>query len=121
MDEAEKYKIKAFMWDQFVRPTFLLFNLHQVKAILLALTIFSVAMKWDISFWVAVIPLSFIFILEIIRYYKSGEYLYNYRKYKYSDYKKATKVFKRKEREKINNDDQKETDGETGQVGTPSS
>ena len=96
MDEAKKYKIKAFLWDQLVRPIRLLLNIHQLKALLIALTILSVVVfKSTKLFFGVIIPLAIIFGYELYQYYKSGEYIHNYRTYKYPEYKKFTKVMKR--------------------------
>lgn len=114
MEEAKKYRIKAFLWDQFVRPVYVLMNVQQLKGILLALLILSITLLDSKNlFWVTSIILVFIFSYEIYKYYKSGEFMHNYRKYKYTDYKRATKAFKREVKKDLNtlnnlNDHEKE-------------
>ena len=103
MGEARKYRIKAFLWDQFVLPVYLLLNMQQLKGILLASLILSITVfNSQGIFWVTSALLVFIFSYEIYRYYKSGEFMHNYRKYKYTDYKKATKAFKRETKKDLN-------------------
>ena len=104
MEEAKSYRLKIFFWDQLIRPLQLLLNIHQLQAILLALLILNfVVWKSIISFWILAIALGIIFIYQIVQYYKSGEFIYNYRKYKsekgkYHDYRKVTKVLKKEEK-----------------------
>ena len=121
MNEATKYRMKAFLWDQFVRPVYIILNLHQLKGILLALLILSIIIfKSNALFLFTSSTLVIIFSYEIYKYYKSGEFMKNYRHYKYKDYKKATKAFKQEAKKSLNtlnslNSDAKEaeTQGES--------
>lgn len=107
MEEAKSARMKIFLWDQFVRPIRLLFNIHILQALLLALLILNIVVwrnMWAFAF--LVISLGIIFFVQIFEYYKSGEFMHNYRKYKsergeYGDYRKLTKVLKKSKEEKI--------------------
>jgi hypothetical protein len=97
MERQDKYKVKMFLWDQLVRPFHMFINVHQLKPIILALIIANfVIFKIFILFWGLVILLGIIFIYEIYKYWKSGEFIHNYRKFKYPEYRKAIKTLKRK-------------------------
>ena len=110
MKEAEKYRFKIFLWDQFVRPFYLLLNIHQLQALLLALLILNFVTWQNIpTFWVLSISLLIIFIYQIYKYYQSGEFIHNYRKYKsergeYRDFRKLTKVLKEEQEGKEESD-----------------
>jgi hypothetical protein len=101
MEEAKKSRLKIFLWDQLVRPVYLLLNIHQLQALLIAILILNIAVwKNFVVFWVLAIALLVIFTYQIFKYYQSGEFIYNYRKYKsdkgkYSDYRKLTKILKK--------------------------
>lgn len=101
MEEIKKARFKIFLWDQFILPVYLLLNIHQLQALLLALLILNfIIWKNILFFWFLVITLGIIFIYQTIKYYKSGEFVYNYRKYKsekgeYKDYRKLTKILKK--------------------------
>lgn len=107
MEESKKSRLKIFLWDQFIRPIYLLGTIHQLQSLLLALLILNfITWKSIIFFWILVILLAIIFIYQMVKYYQSGEFIANYRKFKsergeYSDYRKLTKVLKKeKERHK---------------------
>ena len=103
MEQAKTVRLKIFLWDQLIRPVYLLLNIHQLQALLLALLILNfVVWKSIWGFWVLSLLLAVIFIYQITQYYKSGEFMHNYRKYKsdkgeYADYRKATKILKKDE------------------------
>lgn len=109
MEEGKKTRFKIFLWDQFILPFYLLLNLYQLQALLIALIILN-SLIWQniLAFYVLVISLGIVFLYQIVKYYKSGEFMHNYRKYKsekgeYGDYRKAIKTFKKeKERQEIN-------------------
>lgn len=106
MEQAKTTRFKIFMWDQFIRPLYLLLNIHQLQALLLALLILNfVTWKSILAFWILTISLAVIFLAQIIQYYKSGEFMHNYRKYKsdvgqYKDYRKTTKILKNSKKAK---------------------
>lgn len=101
MEPAQKSRFKIFLWDQFIRPIYLLLNVHQLQALLLALLMINfVVWKNIYAFWVLSISLILIFFYQIYKYYKSGEFIHHYRDYKsergkYKDYRKLTKELKR--------------------------
>lgn len=107
MKEAKKTRFRIFLWDQFILPFYLLLNLYQLQALLIALIISNFVVWKNVTFfWVLVLSLGIIFIYQIIKYYKSGEFMHNYRKYKsergeYKDYRKVAKILK-KEKESNN-------------------
>lgn len=100
MEEAKSARLKIFLWDQLVRPVLLLLNIHQLQLLLLALLFLNLAVWKDVlAFFILLVLLAIIFFYEIYKYYKSGEFIHNYRKYKsdkgqYSDYRKLTKELK---------------------------
>jgi hypothetical protein len=103
-NQNERFKI--FLWDQFIRPIYLLLNIHQAQAILLALLILNFLIWKSITaFWILFFALGTIFAYQIYKYYKSGEFIHNYRKYKsekgkYGDYRKFVKKLKDSESQK---------------------
>lgn len=103
MEEAKKHRIKAFLWDQFVRPFYALANTGVLKIGLLAFLFVAIVIQLHPAWvYVAGVLLILVFIYELVQYYKSGEFMHNYRKYKYPDYKKATKAFKKEETKSLN-------------------
>ena len=122
--EANKYRIKAFLWDQLIRPLYALASTSIVKAALLVFLIVSIIVELSpIIVYTTGAVLLIIFVYDIYKYWKSGEFMYNYRKYKFPDYKKATKAFKREARAKsqslntlnnLNQDDEKAEENPEG-------
>ena len=107
----DAYRLRVFLWDQFIRPFYSLVSIHQIKALLLALIIVNFfSFKSSGIFWFGIIALGIIFTHEIIKYWKSGEYMSNYREYKYPDYKRTIKqIKKQKHLNTLNNLNQDET------------
>jgi len=107
------YKLKMFLWDQFLRPFNSLTELHQLKSVLLALTIVDILIiRSLLLLWIFISCFALIIIFDIYKYWKSGEYVYNYRKYKYPMYKKAINEIKKKPKDlnrlnELNNDEEK--------------
>lgn len=96
-EEANKTRFRIFMWDQtigyFLRY---IWNLEILKAVLFILLSFLIFLDVRLRYiFLILLCLAVIAVYEIIKYYKSGEFMHNYRKYKYPDYKRATKIFKR--------------------------
>jgi hypothetical protein len=122
--EARRYRIKAFLWDQLIRPLYALASTSILKAVLLVFLIVSIIVELSpIIVYPVGVLLLVIYVYDIYKYWKSGEFMHNYRKYKFPDYKKATKAFKREEREKsqslntlnnLNNDDEKAEENSEG-------
>jgi len=113
MEEAKKSRLKIFLWDQLVRPIYLLLNLYQLQAILIALIIVNfVVWKSVWAFYIMAALLAVVFVYQIVKYYQSGEFIHNYRKYKsdrgeYTDFRKLAKTLKkeklpRRTREEMN-------------------
>lgn len=101
MDEEKKYKIKAFLWDQIVRPIYSFFNLSQLSSLILAILILNfITIKSLIVFIVLIVLLIIFSIIDIIGYYKSGKFMDNYRKYKYPEYKAVIKKIRQERKNK---------------------
>ena len=105
MEEPQKSRFKIFLWDQFIRPFYLLLNLFQLQALLLACFILNLLIWKNVTlFWIVILLLGTIFIYQNIKYYQSGEFIHNYRKFKsergeYKDYRKLTKILKKEKKE----------------------
>ena len=96
MKEARRYRIKAFLWDQLIRPIHIMGSSSILKIFLLVFLFVAIIIQLNIIVVYTIgLILLLIFFYEIYKYYQSGEFMHNYRKYKYPDYKKATKVFKK--------------------------
>lgn len=90
------YKIKIFLWDQFIRPLKKLLNRHIIQSTLIGLIFVNFFTFNSIYFFL--ISLTFVLlisILDIVHYWKSGKYIYNYRKEKYPSYRKHIKEFQK--------------------------
>lgn len=105
MDETQTLRLKAFLWDQFVFRVYKFFNLQNAKGVLWGLLLISTISKYGVLSFFLLLALFLISVHEIIKYYKSGEYMKNYRDYKYPDYRKAIKELrqKRKDEKEIQN------------------
>lgn len=100
MENGKLLRFKIFLWDQFIRPIYALSNINIIKITLLVLLFVFIIVNAPIgSVYIVGVMLLVIFIYEIIKYYKSGEFIGNYRKYKYPEYKRATKIFKKENNE----------------------
>lgn len=100
MKEAEQYRIKAFLWDQLVRPMYAIASASILKIFLLVFLFVAIIIKLHAIFvYITGAMLLVIFIYDICKYYKSGEFMYNYRKFKFPEYRKAVKSFKKEEKE----------------------
>lgn len=96
MKPETKYNIKAFLWDQIVRPIRIVFNANFMRLLFLAMIFISIIiLKSTVMFVIFLISTLITYVYELIKYYKSGEYKANYRKYRYPDYKKAIKEMKK--------------------------
>ena len=92
MEEVNKFRIKAFLWDLFILPIYSFFTTEQLRSIMIAILIINIFIfKSAIIFYIFIILVIITATLDLIRYYKSGEFIHNYRKYKYGDWKKAIK------------------------------
>ena len=98
MDEAKKYRLKAFVWDQFIRPFKLVFNMYQLQILLLVVVVISVILKLNGLFWFSMILTFILVFYDLYKYYKSGKFMENYRNEKYPDYRKAIKAKRRAEK-----------------------
>lgn len=95
-----KYKLKAFLWDQFILPLYSIFKLEQLMAIIIAVLVLNfISFKSSILFLISSILLIAMSIFDIVKYYKSGEFLKNYREHKYPEYRKAIKDIRRKRKQ----------------------
>jgi len=118
MGEPNNYKIKIFLWDQFIRPIYILINLYNLQAIILAMIIINfITYKSLVAFWILIILALIISLFDIVKYWKSGEFIYNYRSYKYPGYRKIIKELKKSKAQqkisKLSNKEDKEKN-ETG-------
>jgi len=96
MDE-NKFKLKIFLWDQFIRPLKKLINRHTLQSCLIALVMINfISIKSRSFFWIALLIVFCISVIDAIQYWKSGEYISHYRKEKYPEYKKIIKEVKKK-------------------------
>lgn len=103
MNEAERHRLKAFLWDQFIRPLYALANTSVLKIILLVFIFVGIIIQLHAIFvYIAGVLLLGVFFYDIYKYYKSGQFMHNYRKYKYPEYKKATKAFKKEKTKSLN-------------------
>jgi hypothetical protein len=92
MDPEKKYKIKAFLWDLFIRPIYTLFDLSQINSIVVGFLIFNVlVLKSELLYWILAVLLIIFLIIDLVKYYKSGKYVDNLRKHKYPEYRAAIK------------------------------
>jgi len=90
-----QYRFKIFLWDQFIRPLKSILTLNNLQALALSLIILNFVIWRSITvFWIFLIIALFISLKELIRYWRSGEFMYNYRKEKYPEYKKIIKEIK---------------------------
>lgn len=95
MTNQKLMRVRIFLWDQLVRPLYLIFSTHQLKPILLSLMIINfIIFKSSTSFFVLSFLLAIIFSYELYNYWKSGEFMKNYREYKYPEYREAIKKIK---------------------------
>ena len=93
----DKFKFKIFLWDQFIRPLKHLLNRHTLQSCLIALVMINfISFESLIFFWIALIIVLGISVIDVIQYWKSGEYISHYRKEKYPDYRKIIKEVKKK-------------------------
>lgn len=98
MDSSFKFRLKVFLWDQFILPFYLIFTMEQLRSIFIAILIVNfVTLKSFIIFISSTCFILFTSILDVFKYWKSGEFMHNYRKYKYGDYRKVAKEFKKQE------------------------
>ena len=96
MDE-NKYKLKIFLWDQFIRPVNNLINRHTLQSLLISLIMVNfISLKSIPFFWIASIIVLYISVVDAIKYWESGEFMSHYRKEKYPEYRKALKEVKKK-------------------------
>lgn len=96
MREEDKIRLKIFFWDQFVRPLYVFQSLSFLKILLLVLLFFGIAVNFPILIiFIIGSLLGIIFAYELHKYYKSGEFIYNYRKFNYKDYKKDVAKLKK--------------------------
>lgn len=92
MNPETKYNIKAFAWDQLIRP---ITNSEFLRLVFLIMIFVSIIIFKSTSlFFIFIILTLIVSIYDLIKYYQSGEYKDNYRKYKYPDYRKAMKELK---------------------------
>lgn len=97
--QSKSVRFKIFLWDQFIRPVYTLFDLDFIKTLLTALIVILLIIGSPIDYVIiTAVGLFILSLVGLIRYYKSGDFVANYRKYKYPKYKKATKVFKKESR-----------------------
>lgn len=96
MNEQEKFRIKVFFWDQLIRPIKSLLYIDQINALLVAALIVNLLFirKAWLSLLIASMLLTFS-IINLVKYYRSGEYIGNYRKERYSKFKQAIKEIKK--------------------------
>jgi len=103
MNTENKYKIKAFLWDQFVRPISMLFNSNFLKFFLVIFMAYLIITKRNIIlFFISAIILLITILFDIVKYYRSGEFIYNYRKYKYPQYRDYIKEVKKNKTKGLN-------------------
>jgi len=96
MNPEMKFTIKAFLWDQIVRPVYFFFNLNTIGLFSVAMTFSSMIIFDSVLLALAFFILSIVlYIYEIVKYYQSGEFKSNYRKFHYGDYKAKVKEIKR--------------------------
>lgn len=89
MKPETKYNLKAFMWDQLIRPVM---NSNFLRLVFLIMIFVSIVVFKSVNlFFVFIVLTLLISIYELVKYYKSGEYKDNYRKFKYPDYRKTMK------------------------------
>lgn len=94
--ELKDYRLRIFLWDQLIRPIKKIANRNIFQSFLIALIIINfISFKSLYIFWISIILVAFISIMDIIKYYKSGEYIKNYRKEKYPEYRKTIKKLKK--------------------------
>lgn len=106
MEESKKARLKIFLWDLFIRPIVVFVNIHQIKAILISIIfILIIIFKQDKIPLILLGILTIIYIYELFKYYKSGEFMYQYRAYKsgknrYGDYRKVMKQIRKEKQSK---------------------
>ena len=99
----DKFRLKVFLWDQFVRPAYAFFNLPHLNVILIALLIVNfVIIKSVPFFWILIVIWAGIVGYEVRQYWKSGEYMHNYRKHNYPGYRKSIKQIKKEQEKGLN-------------------
>jgi len=107
----KRYKRKAWWWDQFWHPLASLFNIKHIKTLLIIISIFDMIVFFNKIYTYAIpggILLLLIIYDDIYKYYKSGEYIQNYKKHKYmkypeyQQYKKAIKQVRSERKEQSN-------------------
>ncbi|MEK6878160.1 MAG: hypothetical protein AABY22_01055 [Nanoarchaeota archaeon] len=92
MKNENKYLLKAFLWDQFIRPFYAFLNINALIFIFLIILAYSILiLKSKLLFIISLLIILVAIILDTIKYYKSGEFMYNYRKYKYPGYRNYIK------------------------------
>lgn len=95
--EKQDYKLKIFLWDQFIRPLKKLVSRHTLQSVLIALVILNfVTFNFIAFFWASITIILIISIIDIREYWKSGKYISHYRQEKYPDYRKVIKEIKKK-------------------------
>lgn len=96
MNEETKFKLKAFFWNQFILPFKVFFTSTNIKLLSVIALAFSIIIlkSRELTFVVLALILIVTFY-DVYKDFKSGVYVGEYRKYKYSDYRKATRDIKR--------------------------
>lgn len=107
----KRYKLRAFLWDQFILPLGVVFNIKHIKTALLIIAIFDVLVLRN--YWYSYLIPGFLLLILIIyddiyKSWKSGEFIRNYRDHKYPEYRKAIKEVRKARKERNGNIEPKE-------------
>lgn len=106
MKEESKFKLKAFLWDQFVSPIVSVFNVDQIYIILTVFAFLSIFLKIPKYILPLLIIQFIVAIYKLVIYYRSGEFIKNYRDAQFKkknipNYRETIKKIRKEKKELI--------------------